>query len=473
MNSLNRWIYVLLALSLLTQSLFAIDLRQEIGVVQRVFQPEFSPGDEPTLNFSEMNYSYDGGVSPYWSTQTFESRTQMDGYEVVLQTNHQNFTYESEGTGYSQEAPLNSFSLRAPLFNQVIDIHSVVGWNSYPILGVDVDIIPWGLDFSFIQRQESYEGELTIEEDELEFIWRSLVQLWSMHWGTSWSQLQYDINYQGSRSQPYQLGDVYLAQQEIIAHQWSQEIQWEAWMSVTEWSQKNSKIKLNGAANPSPFAEAPWSMNFVHQSIFYQNWGAHFSSLNLVSPKPLETQTLNPQNFPFEGLQSFWFVQNNDFLRWGGSIDLLTFSLSHQANLNLVEGSHWKVTGGVSQKLGRTYYQIQEVREISTRWLGFIPLSSELRDYNSQVNSLDFYSLGFQLEGSYGSWGASMKVSQIIPLYHTQNSPIDQRWVVDERVEDPGTSDSPSVTQEQSLTDTYRYHWGDALAVELLVLLNL
>lgn len=469
MIPLNSIIYILLALSLCTQGLFALDLNQEIDAFILMLEPNNSIEEELPLNYSQVNYLSEMGVHPYYKAQTLTSKTKLNNYEFFFQVNQQDVSYTSEGTSYTQSAPLNSFYLKAPiLLNKTIQIKSLTGWNSYPIIGVNIHWEDVGLDFSLLQRQERYAGKLGIEDDQIELSWRSLVQEYEIHWQYFVKNFQYNLSYEGSRSQPFNTGEVYLSRQEILTHHFTQRLAWQSFTSSTHWVQKSASVELNGINNPDPFAQAPWSMNFFHQDFVYGNWGVHLSSLNLVAPKPMELQTLNPQNFPFEGLQSFWFVQNNDFLRWGGSLDILTASLSYSFNRKIWEGSGWSLDGGLSQKLGRSYYQIQEVREINTRWLGFVPVSSEVKDYNSQVNSLDFYAVGLELQGSFGLWGVGLKLSQIIPLYHSQNTAIKDQWKSTDG-EDVGPRPEDTLQSQDLVVDDYSYQWGDGMGFEMTI----
>lgn len=488
---------ILLALWVIPQGLFAFDVQPEVeswstlyddlGASQGLLARDSLSGGEVYLRSS-----YLGGVGDVYQKSEshlgfrqdrFElsySRTQLD-QDIYQGSNHYGGSY------LDQNLSLQFQFLNSPELS--------LGWGT--TLGSELGHLIqlgrplWGLSWEAAWSRRSQQSYLSTDVGDFDLGWDQ--ESWSHRLIQQAQVGAYQHRFEFIRywSHPLSHGDSIASHFQTNAWEGKLYFQWHAWSYQLEITQRNSSVSLRGVEKRSAFVQADWDLSVIKNTWAWRSQEGHHFGLrslyfDLQIPLGEHEWTINPEHYPKDGVENFWFVRANDFLRWGMRMRAFYLGLQYE------KAYEWAgLTWGHNQAVGRLYYQIEELKELHTRWLGFLPIASEKRSFDSQMNSLDVWIPQLRLSYPLGTWRLEAKVAQVIPLWLQEsdskftfvknNLEVKEEPQEPENPEEPQSGeDSPSERElaESAARESYSlgsgggYRWGEGMKFELNLLVG-
>lgn len=488
---------ILLALWVFPQGLFAFDVQPEVESWFSLYDG-LDPNRGVNTRDSNLNSEvylkslYMGGVSDLYQKSKSYLGYRRPGFELRLGDVHLNQDIVQGNNHYAGSYQHQSLDVR---FQYLDSPDLSLGWGvalgsklGYQLL---IGRPLWGLSWKTAWSRQEDRSQLSTDVGEFGLRWDQ--EQWSHHLIQVYRVGSYHHRFElgGSWSTPLLHSDSIISRFESSAWEGSLYFQWTSWSYQLEVLRRSSAVSLRGVEKRSAFVQANWDLNVIKNTWAWQSEDGHhlgFRSLyfDLEVPLGAHEWTINPEHFPKEGVENFWFIKSNDFLRWGMRMRAFYLGLQYEKDY---EWENFSL--GHNQALGRIYYQVEELKELHTRWLGFLPIASEKRSFDTRMNTLDIWIPQIRFQYGLKSWKLEASVAQAIPLWLDEadskftfvknNIEVKEEPQDPENPEEPQSGeDSPSERElaESAARESYSlgsgggYRWGEGMKFELNLLVG-
>lgn len=465
-------LFLLLTLGVLPQGLFALDLADELESLNLLFSTDIMDSDTMDSDI-QFGYSHSPTIPSLYRAQQVILKSKQEGVDFTLSKDIAQLDVLASEAQLYQRYPQWNFKMGIPIYqNHYIQLKYGLQYFSnighvfsfkFPHLKIQLE--------SFWMKQQFY-SRFQVANDSLNLNWAYEIYGLNASWQECFKWGCTSLRYIIKNAYPRTMRNTIHSSHKFFKNKLQWSWSYRDWKLQGDWRQNSHTIKMRGDEYDRDFLNT--QVNFLHgqQLILWKYLGAQVAYWEVESPTPSPQWSIDPSNYPKEGLDSFWFIQSNEFLRWS-FVGRMTW-------LGAIFQPHWSISGlnfSIPMKLGRVFYNIQELKETHSRWLLFVPLKENFVSQNTGNSYHDLLNLGIQADKKWNQWKLSLQISQLLPLGHSEGK-LKVVEVVDQKTK---TSNSDGLntselngnqsdqTESEDYFQAFDRSLGDGLLVKLIM----